>query len=849
MSFELVVTSAPKGLRPGSRGFSSVGFTEGMPANYVQFCESISGYVHVFTPEHPNYTKNPPAFSHLLAPLGGRTFSILSRVGSCGLDYTGRSNKLAHHVMISPEERPDQGPAVLMNSAGLFMDQWSGPPRYFPPNNTKLPRTEIASFRPKTWERMLGAPDGAGILAQTFLDAPQKPSFILFEPEQAMDVLPLLAEAQALLPAMRRWDVTFSTYFTTLPVGLECAWRCCLPDSDALKVARRTPGVLIVDLPNRRITGPTPGDPQLLQFARTGQPPEQQRPTLSVVVPKVTVQSLPGQKVHATQSAERSSQPRLRIDYSNAMRPRPPQKARKPRTFLWLACAGAFVFALILALAAFSFFRRSPGAAAGLDSANTPRTQTNAAPASSDQMSPLTQGGNPQDDTSRTRMAVGSSNAVSDATNIPPPELKSPAVAQHPGTNPPANPSPTVPVAQTNTATPSSGVASNDVQHTTAPPSGALPIVFYDVTGVTVDHQKIPAILGNPPQYKRKTGSDEALARENFDGRELSSFAPSVQLILVEVASTGHEIKVCSPNAVVRSGRKTLHVLQPIRAVVSRESTGTLRVVPPQNPASEVLLTFIRENGEANLTATGKRGSSASVEFPPGSISVATGTFVVGRCERWEQEQEKLNKQITELSNTAATITIHIDRLTECLTNLEKTVASFDSSLAKLGKNVKTAKDVDKNRHSAAKAALKSAIDQSFQIYLSGTNLATQTDPVSSFDNFKNVLASAKETLAKQKEKEGPTRRAEFTRRYNQNDCEILGDIVDALDDSGLKDVVKALVSELLPRRQKALAAAKTIHDDEQKKQRDLLAALETAPLTISIKHGGIPIIDASSQK
>jgi hypothetical protein len=41
------------------------------------------------------------------------------------------------------------------------------------------------------------------------LQDPGRPVYVLFDP--GFDPLPLLAEALALLPADRRWDVTFST--------------------------------------------------------------------------------------------------------------------------------------------------------------------------------------------------------------------------------------------------------------------------------------------------------------------------------------------------------------------------------------------------------------------------------------------------------------------------------------------------------------------------------------------------------------------------------------------------------------------------------------------------------------
>jgi len=253
MSFELVFTSVPKGLKPGSRGFASVACTRGMPANYVELCESLSGYVHVFGPHDVRYIDNPVATSHLIASTGGRTFSLLSRVASCGLDYTGRTNKFAHHIMLSPEERVATcGPAVALNQPGLFLTEWSGEPAFLPPGRASVHDRPIFDVRAHAWQAAIGDAGFAGLLAQSFIDYPERPSFVIYEP--GMDIQPLFAEAQALLPENRRWDLTFTTYFMALPVGMKCIWRGCLPDSDGLVLARRTPQAMVVDLTKSRIT-------------------------------------------------------------------------------------------------------------------------------------------------------------------------------------------------------------------------------------------------------------------------------------------------------------------------------------------------------------------------------------------------------------------------------------------------------------------------------------------------------------------------------------------------------------------------------------------------------------------
>lgn len=323
MSFELVNTSVPKGLKPGSRGFTTVAFTEGMPANYVQLCESLSGYIHVYGLENPRYCQNPPAYSHLISTVGGRTFSILSRVASYRKDYTGRSNKLAHHFMFKVEERTACGPAVAMDGGGIFFDKWEEEPKLLPENRVSLKKIEVG-LKATHWEKIYGDAGAAGVLAQAFLDAPDRPAFIIFQP--GVDLLPLIAEAQALLPEERRWDVTFSTYFTALPVGMKCAWRCCLPESDALVAARRTPGALVINLIDKKpIEGTLPADKTLEEVARTGNPKAliaETTPPSPPTIKAAPVTSMPPPRAG-------TASPSISLDLGKNLKPEPPTQGRK----------------------------------------------------------------------------------------------------------------------------------------------------------------------------------------------------------------------------------------------------------------------------------------------------------------------------------------------------------------------------------------------------------------------------------------------------------------------------------------------------------------------------------------
>ncbi len=245
MAFELIYTSAPKGLKPGSRGFATVACTEGMPANYVSACESLSGYSFVFDPHDPNYSKSPIAYSHYVFQLGGQRLSLLSRVAAFGTDYSGRTNKLAYHVLVPPSEYKEGGPAAVMVTPQFLTDSWSGEPHVIR-ERKKVPATTPAGYKAQFWQRVTGDGAWAGVIADRFLLCPDKPVFLIFGP--GMDLLPLVTEIIALLPPERRWDFTFNTFFTTLPQGSDCFLRCCLTEAEALKASRRLPGTLVINL-------------------------------------------------------------------------------------------------------------------------------------------------------------------------------------------------------------------------------------------------------------------------------------------------------------------------------------------------------------------------------------------------------------------------------------------------------------------------------------------------------------------------------------------------------------------------------------------------------------------------
>ena len=265
MSQELLNTSAPRGLKPGASGFCAVAMTAGMARLLEEQLMSLSGYRWIHPAGHPDAARNPIAFAHWRVMSGGREMSVLSSVRDAGVDYSQRSNRLAHHLVIDPTEQSDAGPAWVLRQPDVVESRWDGELRTWPVGRA-IPRGDNPPRPCTAWATAAGDAGWAGVLAEAFLLDPSKPAYLIFAP--GTEVLPLIAEAIALLPTALRWRVTFNTYFTDLPAGLICTWRCCAAGTAAANEAPRlaTSGV-VIDL--TKSLGQAP-ESRLTESARTG---------------------------------------------------------------------------------------------------------------------------------------------------------------------------------------------------------------------------------------------------------------------------------------------------------------------------------------------------------------------------------------------------------------------------------------------------------------------------------------------------------------------------------------------------------------------------------------------------
>ena len=228
MSQELFYTSAPRGLQPGSTGFCTVAETRGLSPLLRERLEDLSGYRELYPPHDPRAGQNPVARSHNRLTIQGKIFSVLSRVGAAGTDHSQRTNKYAHHVVLEAREQVAAGPAALLARPGFLEGAWDGQVRTLPAGRP-VPAFDVNPAPCAAWQRATGDAGWAGALVDAFLN--HRPAYVLYP--LSLDPLALLVEALALLPPDRRWQVTFTTYFSSLASGSACAWRCLPLESPA----------------------------------------------------------------------------------------------------------------------------------------------------------------------------------------------------------------------------------------------------------------------------------------------------------------------------------------------------------------------------------------------------------------------------------------------------------------------------------------------------------------------------------------------------------------------------------------------------------------------------------------
>ena len=127
MAWQLIYTSAPRLLEAGRSGFGTVARHRAIPNLLAGAIERISQFSRL-----PGLGEHRIIYSHRHISGSGARFHVISRISDAGADYTGRTNHIAHHLIIDPREFANSpvSPADVILTFP-WKAAWEEPPRYF----------------------------------------------------------------------------------------------------------------------------------------------------------------------------------------------------------------------------------------------------------------------------------------------------------------------------------------------------------------------------------------------------------------------------------------------------------------------------------------------------------------------------------------------------------------------------------------------------------------------------------------------------------------------------------------------------------------------------------------------
>ena len=209
MPRELIFTSVPKGVKPGSTGYCTVAKHKGIDRLLDQAVEKLCFY------ELMKLATKPVVHNYSILSLNTGTFHVLTRTCYSGSDHTGRTNYISHNLIFYQSEIYAQqvSPAeIFLRGTGWLSvwPQWQSP-TFFQEGTCKvlIPAPSGNPSHLPTWDQLTGK----SLLAHELKGYP-KWKFIT-EGGEHHKTLSLLSEFAWLDPSYLQlsWSqLTFTTY-------------------------------------------------------------------------------------------------------------------------------------------------------------------------------------------------------------------------------------------------------------------------------------------------------------------------------------------------------------------------------------------------------------------------------------------------------------------------------------------------------------------------------------------------------------------------------------------------------------------------------------------------------------
>ena len=202
MIAELVHTSMVKGL-DGGTGFAVAARTGGMPRALAESLSALSG----LDPAWQGATDEERSMRATRAiAWQGEVAWVASVIRPCGVDHTGRGNRVAHHRVLDATEVAHADPVAVLFDA-VWRTEWKGEPRELDAP-APLPASAGHAGPCETWARCFGdAAVAAAALERAFRSGVG--AWIVVPAGAPREAL--LRELVGLLPAGNRWKRGWAT--------------------------------------------------------------------------------------------------------------------------------------------------------------------------------------------------------------------------------------------------------------------------------------------------------------------------------------------------------------------------------------------------------------------------------------------------------------------------------------------------------------------------------------------------------------------------------------------------------------------------------------------------------------
>lgn len=235
MPLQLIYTSAPRGVVAGRSGYCTVARSATLREAVMLQLEKWSHYQHLSL----SGGQERPIHCCRIIDVRGTRYHVLSRIQDAGLDFTGRTNFVAHHLVFTPEEvREFPSPAVILRDWTGWAKSWSQEPLILDTEDWSSLKAlhKIGLLPAARWQQLTGdSANGYGLLDYR--------SGIVFcvDGVSGEEVLGLIGESLELLELRdpshdfraTRWEYTFTTSLQEQDTTADFRWRCFHSDNPA----------------------------------------------------------------------------------------------------------------------------------------------------------------------------------------------------------------------------------------------------------------------------------------------------------------------------------------------------------------------------------------------------------------------------------------------------------------------------------------------------------------------------------------------------------------------------------------------------------------------------------------